>query len=131
MKIFFPAGTIKHAHVYVPHTFDKETNPTFMVCPDAEYLKGFIEFDEFFAKTKHAQNKAAIKISSRKRPPVDTTNFDVLLLKHDICRVSNKPSDSIFLEHDCIVELEMEPIPKNEFGFSGFMLILKSVTVNF
>lgn len=131
MKVFFPQGTIRHAHIYEPHTFTKEGPERFMVVVEAEYLKGFKEFDDFFANTPHVKDKSFVKISSTARVEIDTNSYDMLKRYYDINQVCNRPFDRIFKEHDTIVELDMVPMPKNALGYVGFVLVLKGITINF
>lgn len=130
MKIFFPQGTLRHAHIYEPHSFTKEGPERFMVVVEASYLKGFTEFDDYFAKTPHVKDKSFVKISSTARVEVDTTNFDLLQLTVDRNKLRNRPADKVFMENDCIVELDMMTLPKNPMGYTGFVLVLKGITVN-
>lgn len=130
-KLFLPQGQIRHAHIYEPHTFTKDGPERSMIVIEAEYLKSFSEFDDYFAKTPHVKDKSFVKISSTNQIEIDTNSYDLLVRNYDINKVRNRKFDSVFKENDCIVDLEMMPLPKNPMGYSGFVLVLKGILVKF
>jgi hypothetical protein len=131
MKVYVPAGMIKYVHVYEPHGYIDDGRKDFMVCIDAEYMKGFSELNDYFAKTPHLAGKTVVKISSRKRPEVKAKDIDLLMYELD-CRVArNVGKDDLFREKPVIVEFEMKEISPNMAGYKGFYLALVSVEVFF
>jgi len=132
MKMFVPAGLAKFVHVYEPHSYiDDGGRKDYMVCIDAEYMKGFPEMDEYIAKTPHLAGKTTTKISTRKRPEVKTNEPYELLRECQLNEVRNRSKDMIFRERDIIVEFEIKPITPNRAGYKGFYLALVSVEINF
>lgn len=129
MKLFLPCGVVSIANIYEPHLFSG--TETYQVIVDRKYMEGFEEFDDHFKLTPHLKGKTMTKISSRKRPPVLTNNPDMVLRAFDLLRVRNRPQDQLFRENDFIINMEIVPLPKNPAGYTGTVLVLNNVEINF
>lgn len=131
MKLFLPEGQVRYAHIYEPHTFTKDGPERYMLVIEADYVQGFSEFDDYFKLTPHIKDKTFVKISATKRIEIETNSYDLLKRHYDMNIARNRPVDTIFKEHDIIAELEIQPLPKNIGGYTGFVLVLKGITLNF